>query len=89
MSVIVQTEASEYGLGTALLHSGRPIAFTSETLTDLETHYVNISRECLSVCFSLKKFHTYLYSRNVIIQNNHKPLEMIQQKPIHAASPCL
>ena len=82
--VIVQMDASEYVLGTALIQSGHPIAFVSKMLTDIETYYVNIERECLSVCFSHEKFHTYLYSRHVIIQNEHKLLEMIQQKPIHA-----
>ena len=51
--------------------------------------YVNIERVCLSVCFGLKKFHTYLYGRHVIVQNEHKLLEMIQQKPIHAVPPHL
>ena len=40
--VIVQTDTSEYGLGAALIQSGCPIPFTSKTLTDIETHYVNI-----------------------------------------------
>ena len=78
--VIVPTDASEYKLGTVLIQSGYPIAFASKTLPDFETHYANIERECLSVCLSLKKFHTYLYSRHVIVQNEHKLLEMIQQK---------
>ena len=78
-------DASKYGLGAALLQSGCSIAFVSKTLTDIETCYANVERECLSVCFGLKKFHTYLYGRHVIVQNDHKPLEMIQQKPIHVA----
>ena len=81
--VIVQIAASKYGLGATLIQSGCPKAFSSKTLTDVKTHYANIERECLSVCFSLEKFHTYLYGRHVIMQNDHKPLEMIQQKPIH------
>ena len=56
-SVVVQTDASEYGLGTTLLQSGHPIAFASKTLTDVETCYMNIECEFLSVCFSLEKFH--------------------------------
>ena len=35
--VVIQTDASEYGLGAALLQDGRPIAFCSKTLTDVET----------------------------------------------------
>ena len=82
--VIVQMNSSKYGLGVALIQSSCPIAFASKTLTDVETHYANIERGCLSVCFSLEKFHTHLYDSHVIVQNDHKPLEMIQQKPIHA-----
>ena len=54
-------------------------------LTDVETRYANIYRECLSVCFGLEKFHTYIYGRHITVQNDHKPLEMIQRNPIQAA----
>ena len=87
--VVIQTDASEYGLGAALLQDGRPIAFASKTLTDIETRYTNIEHECLSVCFALEKFHTYVYGQHITVQNDQKPLEMIQKKPIHAAPPCL
>ena len=40
----IQTDASEYGLDTALLQNNRPIAFASKTLTDVETRYANV--EC-------------------------------------------
>ena len=83
---MVQTNASEYGLRVAP-SCGRPIALASKTLTDVKTHYANIERECLSVCFGLEKFHTYLDGSHVIVENDHKPLEVIQYKHIHAASP--
>ena len=87
--LILQTDASEYGLGAALIQNNRPMAFASKTLTDVETRYANIERECLSVVFGLEKFHTYVYGRHIIVQNDHKPLEMIQRKPIQAAPPRL
>ena len=85
---MIQTDASEFRLGTALL-GGWPIAFASKTLTDAESCYANIEIECLSVCFGLEKFHTYIYGRHVLVKNEHKLLEMIQQKPIHLAPPRL
>ena len=87
--LILQTDTSEYGLGTALIQNNRPIALASKTLTNVETRYGNIERECLSVVFGLEKFHTYIYGRHIIVQNDHKPLEMIQRKPIQAALPRL
>ena len=87
--IIVQTDASKYSLSAALIQCGRPIAFASKTLMDVETHYANIERECLSLCFGLDKFHTYLHGRHVMVENDNKPLEMIKHKPIHAAPPRL
>ena len=87
--VVIQTDASKFELGTALLQGGQPIAFASKTLTNVESCYANIEKECLSVCFGLEKFHTYIYGRHVLIENDHKPLEMIQHKPIHVAPPRL
>ena len=87
--VVVETDASKFGIGAALLQGGWPIAFTSKTLSDIESHYANIEREYLSVCFGLEKFHTYIYGRHVLIENDHKWLEMIQHNPIHVAPPGL
>ena len=72
--VIVQTVAREYGLSVALIQCSRPITFASKTLTSVKTHYTKIERECLSTCFGLEKFQTYLYSRHVIVENDHKPI---------------
>ena len=35
--------------------------------------------------FGLLKFDIYIYGRFVMVQYDHKPLEMIQKKPIHTA----
>ena len=40
--VVIQTDASQYCLGAALLQDGRPIAFASKTITDTETRYANM-----------------------------------------------
>ena len=86
---MIQKDTSEFRLGAALLQGGQPIVFASKTLTDIESCYANIERESLSVCFGLEKFHTYIYGRHVLSENDHKMLEMIQHKPIHVAPPRL
>ena len=88
-NVEVHTDASEYGLGAALIQHNKPVAFASKTLTPVESKYANIEYECLSVVFWLEKFHTYIYGNPVTVYNDHKPLEMLQKKPIHSALPCL
>ena len=72
---VIQTDASEYSLGAALLQDGRPIAFASKTLTDVKTRYANIEHECLSVCFGLENFiHMFMVVtlQYTIITNHSK-----------------
>ena len=59
--LVLQTDASEYGLSTALLQNNRPIAFASKTLTDIETRYANIERECFLFAMVLKVPHVRLW----------------------------
>ena len=47
--VVVQVDASKYGLGAALIQSGCPKAFASKMLTDIKTCYVNIERVSFSM----------------------------------------
>ncbi|XP_014673255.1 PREDICTED: uncharacterized protein LOC106813592 [Priapulus caudatus] len=79
--VTLQCDASEKGLGAALLQNGQPVAFASRALTDVETRYAQIEKELLAVVFGLERFHHYTYGRQVTVQSNHKPLE----KSLHSA----
>ena len=45
LPVTIQVDASQVGLGAALLQNGKPIAFASKALTKTECRYVNIERE--------------------------------------------
>ena len=47
--VVVQTDASQRGLGACLLQDGQPNAFASKSLTDTETRFTNIERELLAI----------------------------------------
>ena len=56
----VQCDASDKGLGAALIQKGQPIAFASRALTDPETRYAQIEKEMLAVVFALNKFDQYV-----------------------------
>ena len=57
--LVIQCDASEGGLGAALLQDGRPLAYASRALTAADT----------------ERFHQYTYGRSVIVESDHKPLE--------------
>ena len=86
---MIETYTSEYSLGAAFIQDGRPVAFAFKTLTDNKTRYVTIEHKCLSVCFGLEKFHTYVYGRHITVHSDQKTPEKIQMKSIYAATPQL
>ena len=87
--VTLQVDASTKGLGAAILQNGRPIAFASKALTDVEARYANIERELLSVVYGCERFHTYLYGQSFTVETDNKPLESIHLKHLMSAPPRL
>uniref|UniRef100_A0A1Y1JV53 RNA-directed DNA polymerase n=1 Tax=Photinus pyralis TaxID=7054 RepID=A0A1Y1JV53_PHOPY len=81
--IVVQTDASQYGMGGALLQGGKPVAFCSRSLTETETRYAQIEKEYLAICYSLNKFHQFIYGKRITVNSDHKPLVAIQEKDIN------
>ena len=80
LPMTIQLDASQVGLGAALLQNGKPIAFASKAITKTECRYANIEREMLAAIFGAERFQTYVCGRSFTIKSVHKPLESISQK---------
>ena len=74
---VIRVDASLRGIGAVLLQDNKPISFASKSLTDVEQRYANIERELLAVVYGCERFHTYIYGKKVVVESDHKPLEMI------------
>jgi hypothetical protein len=80
--LVLSVDASSLGLGATLLQDNKPIAYASKALTVAERNYAQIEKELLAIVFGCKKFHTYVAGRNVQVESDHKPLEIIMRKPL-------
>ena len=84
--VTLQCNASQSGLGAALLQNGQPVAYAPRALTPTETRYAQIEKELLAIVFACEHFEAYTYGREVVhVESDHQPLEAIAQKPLHSA----
>ena len=84
--VTLQCDASQSGLGAALLQNGQPVAYASRALTPTETRYAQIEKELLAIVFACEHFEAYTYGREVVhVESDHQPLEALAQKPLHSA----
>lgn len=59
--------------------------YASRSLTDTETRYAQTEKEMLAIVFVLERFNQHTFGRHVYIEGDHKPLEMILQKPLARA----
>ena len=48
----IQCDASQSGLGVALMQNGQPVAYASRALTPPETRYAQIEKELLATVFA-------------------------------------
>ncbi|XP_044182111.1 uncharacterized protein K02A2.6-like [Acropora millepora] len=91
--VVLQTDASDYALGGALLQPNdkgklQPVAFTSSSMSPTEQRYSQIEKECLAICNCFQKFDQWLYGKSDIeVHTDHQPLETIYKKPLNKAPP--
>ena len=82
---MLQCDASDTGLGATLLQNGQPVAYAPRSLMDTERNYAQIEKELLAIVFGAEKFNQYTYGRKVFVESDHKPQEVIYQKPLVAA----
>ncbi|KAK3885281.1 hypothetical protein Pcinc_010488 [Petrolisthes cinctipes] len=86
LPVTLQCDASNYGLGAAILQEGKPVAYASRSLTSAEKNYAQIEKEMLAIVFATHRFDQLIYGLPVIqVQMDHKPLESILRRLINDA----
>lgn len=80
--VVLQVDASDYGLGAALL---QPSKEHGDSTLD-EQRYAQIEKECLGIVEAFNKFDQWLLGKsNITVHTDYQPLQSIFQKDLASA----
>jgi hypothetical protein len=74
----IETDASDYVVGTVLTQHGHPVAYHSETLSDTIRKYPTYDKEMYSIVQACRQWKHYILGKETIIHTDHKPLQFIQ-----------
>jgi hypothetical protein len=83
--VTLQVDASQHGLGAAIIQDNGPVAYASKALNETQPRHSQIEKELLAIVFGCKRFHRYVHGKTITIETDHKPLENILRKPLSQA----
>jgi hypothetical protein len=67
---ILETDASNLGIGAVLMQEGHPIAYLSQGLNRINQGRSTYKKECLTILMAVDKWHSYLQHKEFIIQTD-------------------
>ena len=94
---VLQVDASDYGIGAALLQPSlssmesseiewQPVAYSSSSLTPREKRYGKIEKKTLAIVHVFHNSDQLLFGKaDIIIHTDHKPLEAIFKRSLTSA----
>ena len=87
--IIIECDASGFGVGGVLLQNRQPVTFISQVLTETQKRYSNIERELLAVVIVIKHLHHCVFGHHFSVHTDHAPLVNLFKKCLNDTSPRL
>ncbi|KAK6173844.1 hypothetical protein SNE40_017230 [Patella caerulea] len=89
---ILYTDASNFSVGAYLCQTKRnskgieeelPVYMLSHTLSNTQSRWSTIEKECYAIHYALQKLDFYLHDAEFIIRTDHKPLKYLLDSPMN------
>lgn len=77
LQFVVETDASNDGVGAILMQKGHPIAFLSKSLSEKQQGWSVYEKEFFAMVFAVEKWRPYLLGRPFVVKTDHFSLKYI------------
>lgn len=81
---VVETDASDVGIGAVLMQNDQPVAFLSKALGPVHKQLSIYEKEFLALIMAVEKWHPYLQRQEFIIRTDHKSLSYLNEQNLHS-----
>lgn len=71
---VLETDASDFGIGAVLMQDSHPIAYLSKALDSRNQALLVYEKECMTILMAVDKWRSYLQHHQFIIKTDHKSL---------------
>lgn len=80
--IVLTVDSSRRAVGAAILQNGKPIAYSSKTLSSTQQNYAQIEKEMYAVVHGCTKFRQYIWGQKITVETDHSPLVSIYKRPL-------
>jgi hypothetical protein len=77
---VLDTAASNIGIGAVLMQEGHPIAYLSQGLSRINQGWSTHEKECLAILLAIDKWHSYLQHKEFIIRTDQRTLQHLREQ---------
>jgi hypothetical protein len=77
---VIETDASDAGIGVVLMQQGHPICYLSKSLSPKNKALSTYEKECMAILLAIEKWRCYLLRQEFIIRIDHKSLSYLTEQ---------
>jgi hypothetical protein len=82
---VLETDASDSGIGTVLMHDGHSLAFLSKALGPKSRGLSTYKKEYMAILIGVQQWRFYLQQGEFHIYTDHKSLVQLNEQRLHTA----
>ena len=79
---VIETDASDMGIGAVLMHNQHPVAYLSKALGPRNQALSVYEKECMPILLAIEKWRSYLQHQPLVIITHHRSLQHLTEQRV-------